>query len=165
MKKIEYHLNDYVISEDNKICRVVETRLVPYLDFIEEPTQILTLLWRENLPDKSVDRVINVSSNKVIGWSFTRAVLERIGFKKGESATTMVYRDLTERRTIVIDGSDGSIYVFKNSRYIMLDFTFVDYVHDIQHVFEAVGVEFPNLSEWLYLENQKRKPPVKIHAY
>ena len=163
MKNAEFHLNDYVINEDNKICKVVGTRLGPSY-YTEQPEQMLTIIWWEEKEGKSVSFVKEVPAIRVIGWSFTLAVLERIGFKKGNSATTMVYRDPTKRRTIIIDRSDGSIYVYKNSRYIMLDFTFVDYVHDIQHVFETVGVEFPDLSGWMYPENQKRKPPVKLHA-
>lgn len=164
MNKVEFHLNDYVINENNKICRVIGTRLLPCEDFIEEPTQLLTIMWRENKDERSVSHVEEVPAIKVYGWSWTLDVLNRIGFKKGESLNTVVFRDMISRRSIVIDRTDGSLYAFKSSRHIMMDFVYVDYVHDIQHVFETAGIEFPNLSAWLFVENAKRKPPVRLHG-
>lgn len=164
MNKIEYRLNDYVINEANKICRVVGTRLIPVEDFIEQPTQMLTLTWREDKDGKSVTHVEEVDALKVQQWGFNMAVLTAIGFKKGEGMHMLVYRDAVSRRSIVIDRIDGSVYVFLSSRHIMKDFTFVDAVHEIQHVFDEADVEFPNLSSWLFTENAKRKPPVRLHA-
>lgn len=165
MKKAEFNLSDYVINEDNKICKVVGTRWTPCADYIEQPTQMLTLLWWEDKDGAITPHLKEVSAIQVFGWSYTVSILNMIGFKKGETLNTMVYRDPTTRRSIVIDRTDGSIYVFKCSRHIMLDFVYVDYVHDIQHVFDTAGIEFPSLSQWLLAENAKRKPPVKLHQF
>lgn len=163
MKKVEYRLNDYVINEDNKICRVVGTGLYSYAENITYPSQSLTLLWREVKGDKPVMHVDVVDASKVRPWSFNLAILTAIGFKQSEGMHTVVYRDAASRRSIVIDRLDGSVYVFLSSRHIMMDFVLVDAVHEIQHVFDAADVEFPNLSSWLFIENAKRKPPVKLH--
>lgn len=165
MKKVQFHLNDYVVNENNKVCRVVGTRLMPCEDFIEEPSQMITIMWREDKEGKSVSHVKEVPAVKVWGWSFTLDILTKIGFKKGESLNTVVFRDPETRRSIVIDRTDGTLYAFKCSRHIMMDFIYVDFIHDIQHAFETAGIEFPNLSGWLFNENAKRKPPVKLHGY
>lgn len=162
MKKVEYRLNDYVLNEANKVCRVVGTRLIHYADSIEEPTQMLTMTWREVRDGKVVMHVVSAEDNKVNPWSFTLAVLTAIGFKRATSHT-VVYRDYVSKRSIVIDRTDGSVYAFLCSRHIIMDFVHVDAVHELQHVFEAADIEFPNLSGWLLTENAKRKPPVKLN--
>ena len=165
MTKVEYHLNDYVINEDNKICKVVGTRFVPCDVYMAQSTQLLTLLWWEDKGGSLVSHLKEVSSVHVYGWSFTVSILEKIGFKKGESVNTMVYRDPVTRNSIVIDRTDGSVYAFKCNRHIMLDYVYADYVHDIQHIFDTVGIDFPCLDQWLLAENAKRKPPVKLPQY
>ena len=163
MKKVEYRLNDYVINEENKICRVVGTRLTSTSEFTYQQTQMLTLCWRDVQNGGPVVHVDEVEASKVQRWGFNMAVLTAIGFKKGESLHTVVYRDIVSRRSIVIDRTDGSAYVLLSSRHIMRDFAFVDAVHEIQHVFDDADIEFPNLSAWLIIENAKRTPPVKPH--
>lgn len=163
MKKVEYRLNDYVLNEANKICRVVGTRLTPYSEFTAESTQMLTMTWREVRDGKVVMHVEDVEANKVYPWSFNMNNLTTIGFKKGDSLHTVVYFDVVSKRSIVIDRTDGSVYAFLCSRHIMMDFVHVDAVHELQHVFDAADIEFPNLSGWLLTENAKRKPPVKLH--
>lgn len=162
MKKVEYRLNDYVLNEANKVCKVVGTRLIPCEDFLERPTQMLTLIWREDKDGKSVTHVEEVDALSVQRWGLKMSVLTTIGFK-GEGMHTVVYRDFVSKRSIVIDRTDGSVYVFLSSRHVMKDFTFVDAVHELQHVFDEADIEFPNLSSWLFTENAKRKPPVKLH--
>lgn len=165
MKKVEYHLNDYVINDDNKICKVVGTRLSPCNVIIDEPKQMLTLFWQEEKDGKCLNRVQEVEALKVCGWEWSLSILTAIGFKKGESLHTLVFNDRSSKKSIVFDRTDGSVYVFKSSRHIMMDFMYADYVHDIQHIFDQANVVFPNLYGWLYVENARRKPPVKLNQY
>mgnify|MGYP003449679899 FL=1 len=146
MKKAEFHLNDYVVNEDNKVCRVVGTRFEPCAS-VEQPSQLVTIMWHEYdyKQGKSVSHVKEVPAIKVFGWSFTLDILNKIGFKKGEWLDTVVFRDPETHRSIVIDRTDGSLYAFSRGHFIM-DLFYVDFVHDIQHVFETAGIEFPNLS-------------------
>lgn len=160
MMKVEYRLNDYVVNGANKICKVVGTRFKQHENI---PTQMVTLEWQEDKDGRVVTHTEEVEATEVIRWSFNMVILTAIGFKKGESLHTVVYRDRTSKRSIVIDRTDGSLYAFLNSRHIMMDFVYVDAVHEIQHAFDAADIEFPRLDGWLYNLNKQRKPPVKLH--
>ena len=159
MKKVEYRLNDYVINESNKVCKVVGTRFKQHVNM---PTQMVTLEWHEDKDGKVVTHIEEVEATEVIRWSFNMIILTAIGFKKGESLHTVVYRDSASKRSIVIDRTDGSVYAFLCSRHIMMDFVYVDAVHEIQHAFDAADIEFPCLDGWLFSLNKMRKPPIKL---
>ena len=161
MKKVMYHLNDYVVNAENKICRIVGTRL-DYQD-PESSIQYVTTLWVEVDDAGPIRHLEEVDSGLVSRLEYNRALLTKIGFHDGEGAGTMVYRNMANHRTLIIDRTDGSMYGYCAKRHIMLDHVYAESVHDIQHAFDAIGIDFPCLDNAFIFENMRRVPPIRLH--
>ena len=159
MKKVMYHLNDYIVNAENKICRIIGTRLDDSKD-PDFPQQFITTLWVEG---NGIKHIEEVNSTSVSWLEPTKAMLTKLGFHDREGLGTMVYRDLVTNRSLVIDRTDYSMYGYCSKRHIVLDYMVVEGVHDIQHAFDTMGIDFPCLDHVFFFDNMKRKPPIRLH--
>lgn len=143
-----FRINDYVLLPTGDIGRVIGIDVKEYLD---EDTCFTTykVCWSEWFADQPCKRHV-----RDYGWSelgfvdLNASILKRIGFKAVAGQGTYRYQDLVCRKTVVYDGSDASLTVFKPSKHPILDFMYADFVSDMQHHFSAVDIVFPFLDTY-----------------
>ena len=152
MNKVEFHLNDYVMTPDKECGRIYGALQV--WDSEKE-----SMVNRYHV--KIAESVLKTRRRRYVGTELkgipiNQRVLLAIGFKR-VNEDMFRYEDMKSRKYIVIDYTDCSVTAFKCGRHIMVDFVYVDFIHDIQHLFEHLQIPFPSLL--LYLSGLRKSKP------
>ena len=152
MNKAEFHIGDYVITPQKECGRIYGV-----LEEWDGENQLF--VYRYHV--KAIDTVLKTRKRRCIGTQLkgipiNQRVLLAIGFKR-VNEDMFRYEDMESRKYIVIDNTDCSVTAFKCGRHIMVDFVYVDFIHDIQHLFEHLQIPFPSLL--LYLSGLRKSKP------
>lgn len=157
MNKAEFHIDDYVITPDKEIGRIYGV-----LQVWDEKTESIVNRYHvkiiETNPDFLKMRNRHFLGTQLRGISLNQRLLLAIGFKK-VNEDMFRYVDVETLKYIVIDYTDMSVTAFKCGRHIMVDFVHVDFIHDIQHLFEHLQIKFPFLQ--LYLSRIRKSKSCK----
>lgn len=144
MNKAEFHIDDYVITPQKECGRI-------YGVLQEWDDEKQSFVYRYHV--KTIESVLKTRKRRCIGIQLkgipiNQRILAAIGFKR-VNEDMFRYEDMKSRKYIVIDYTDFSVTAFKCGRHIMVDFVHVDFIHDIQHLFEHLKIEFPSLLMYL----------------
>lgn len=150
MNKVEFHLDDYVITPDKELGRVYGV-----LQVWDDKTKAIVNRYHVKIIESTLkaSRKRRFIGTQLKGISINQRILLAIGFKR-VNEDMFRYEDMESRKYIVIDYTDCSVTAFKCGRHIMVDFVHVDFIHDIQHLFEHLQIEFPSLL--MYLSNLRK---------
>ena len=155
MNKVEFHIDDYVITPDKEIGRIYGV-----LQVWDEKKESVVNRYHVKIIDRGIDyvkfRKRHYLGTQLKGISINRRILSAIGFKR-VNEDMFRYEDAESRKYIVIDYTDFSVTAFKCGRHIMVDFVHVDFIHDIQHLFEHLQIKFPFLQ--MYLSTLRKSKP------
>ncbi len=147
MNKVEFHINDYVITPDKEIGRICGV-----LQVWDEKTESIVNRYHVKIIEGTLEfvkmRKRHFLGTQLKGISINRRILLAIGFKR-VNEDMFRYEDMESRKYIVIDYTDFSVTAFKCGRHIMVDFVHVDFIHDIQHLFEHLQINFPFIQMYL----------------
>ena len=150
MNKAEFHIGDYVMTPDKECGRIYG--VLQLWD-----AEKVSFVYRYHV--KIIESVLKTRQRRYVGTQLkgipiNQRVLLTIGFKR-VNEDMFRYEDLESRKYIVIDYTDCSVTAFKCGRHIMVDFVHVDFIHDIQHLFEHLHIPFPSFL--MYLSNLRKK--------
>ena len=148
MKNPRYRVNDYVrikVDGESKVGRIVG--VVDNGSFNEYEVK-----WWVKLDDSAEwnAEFSAVSFSEVSPIDLNASLIKSLGFKKTESGT---YRCETDNRHIVVmDWADNSVVVYRHGNKIVRDYFYADYLADLQHLFEDIDAEFPDLDIYFALQ-------------
>lgn len=151
MNKAEFHIDDYVITPQKECGRI-------YGVLQEWDGEKQSFVYRYHV--KTIETVLKTRKRRCVGTELkgipiNQRVLLAIGFKR-VNEDMFRYEDMESRKYIVIDYTDCSVTAFKCGRHIMVDFVHVDFIHDIQHLFEHLQISFPSLQMYLSAHWKKK---------
>lgn len=141
MTEQKFRINDYVLLPTGNVGRITG---IDVLENYDKDIITYKVCWYEWCADQPW-HVKNYESGEFGFVDLNASILKAIGFKHAAGQSMYRYHDLASRKTVVFDGSDASLTVFKPSSHPILDFMYADYVSDMQHHFSAVDIAFPFL--------------------
>lgn len=152
MNNGEFHIDDYVITPQKECGRI-------YGVLQELDGEKKSFVYRYHV--KTIEGVNKSRKRRCIGTQLKGIpinirVLLAIGFKR-VNEDMFRYEDMESLIYVVIDYTDLSVTAFKCGRHLMVDFVHVDFVHDIQHLFEHLHIQFPSLQMLVYLNKLRFK--------
>lgn len=152
--KFKYRIGDvvyYPVDEGGSVIVLYPARIVALDGRLKCPYAAVASL-------KDTVKFGNVLLKDLVPISLTQKLLMPFGFKKGPELTTFIKIPSDRRFCINIDWQDQSVRVYK-AGHIALDFVYVDYVHELQHIVDDWlddKVSMETLSSYLTVK-EKRK--------
>lgn len=159
MRQPKFQINDYVVITTGVTGRVVGVML----DMERDTTVYNVRCVKVDENNLLRSSVVCVEITELTELDFNAEILRQMGFKKEVQNKYRYYSAEPSRMVIDIDYADNAVTALRYGRKIVLDYVYADYVSDLQHIFEALEIDFPNLDAYIAYKCRPRKK-VYLHG-